>query len=92
MPDNGLDGLRKRERMNGVREFAVHNSSVTDLQFYSPDDVDVIKFRFVIERDAAGEIVSMDEVLKGCPLRVAGFADFASGIRYYAKDLISAYD
>lgn len=65
--------------MNYVKEFAACNLSVTDLQFYTPPGVDVIKFHYCVGRNTEGKITGMVEVLKNgmcCGGCLAG-ADFA---------------
>lgn len=67
--------------MNYVKEFAARNSSVIDLRFYAPEDVDDLKFHYRMGRDTEGRITAMVEVLENGMCCGNGFAfvgaDFA---------------
>lgn len=62
LPDFVAGVLQGEDRMNILEQIAVCTPSVTDLRFYDLDDVDVINVHFIIERDANGEIISMEVV------------------------------
>lgn len=62
LPNVGLDRLEYR--IPRIKRFATYNPSVTDLQFYSPSEVNVIDYHFRIGRDAKGKVNRILEVLE----------------------------
>lgn len=63
--DTGLGEVSWWDRMNHTKELAARNPSVTDLQFYKPEDVDVVNFHYRVGRDVDGRISAVVEVKNG---------------------------
>lgn len=64
LPDADRSGLWGGDRMGHVKQILAHNPSVTDLRFYEPSDVDIIRVHYRMERDTNGGITTMVIVLE----------------------------